>query len=48
MSPRLPVSYRVGIIVMPFFTEGDEGLDVNTEKDWWYAEHLLASGSSTP
>ncbi len=35
-----------GTVIMPFFTEGDEGLDVNTEKDWWHAEHLLASGAA--
>jgi CMP-N-acetylneuraminic acid synthetase len=28
--------------VLPFLTEGCEGLDINDEKDWWYAEHLLA------
>lgn len=33
-----------GDIVAPFFTTGDEGLDVNTEFDWWKAERLLQSG----
>lgn len=27
--------------IMPFFTQGDEGVDVNTEYDWYYAEKLL-------
>lgn len=31
-----------GEVVMPFFTQGVEGLDINTPEDWWYAEHLLA------
>lgn len=31
-----------GTVIVPFFTEGGEGLDVNTEKDWWYAEHLIS------
>lgn len=30
-----------GNVVMPFFTRGFEGLDVNEPKDWWYAEHLI-------
>lgn len=30
-----------GTIVLPFFTEDYEGLDINELKDWWYAEHLL-------
>ncbi|HDZ79312.1 MAG TPA: acylneuraminate cytidylyltransferase family protein [Gammaproteobacteria bacterium] len=33
-----------GEVVMPFFTEGHEGFDINEPKDWWYAEHLLATG----
>lgn len=35
-----------GDIVMPFFTDGHEGLDVNTPKDWWYLEYLIASGEA--
>ena len=33
--------------ILPFFTEGYEGFDVNEPKDWWYAEHLLAAGEAT-
>lgn len=35
-----------GTILLPFFTEGDEGLDINRPKDWWYAEHLIARGEA--
>jgi len=30
-----------GAIVMPFFTEGFEGFDVNTREDWMLAERFL-------
>ena len=30
-----------GSVVLPFVTEGEEGLDVNEEFDWWRAERLL-------
>jgi CMP-N-acetylneuraminic acid synthetase len=30
--------------IVPFFTEGLEGFDVNDEDDWWYAEFLLQQG----
>lgn len=30
--------------LMPFLTEGDEGVDINDAEDWWYAEHLLFRG----
>lgn len=33
-----------GRAVRPFFTQGDEGMDVNTEMDWLFAEFLLQSG----
>jgi CMP-N,N'-diacetyllegionaminic acid synthase len=33
--------------IAPFFTEGDEGIDINTPEDWWYAEHVLESGAAT-
>jgi CMP-N,N'-diacetyllegionaminic acid synthase len=36
-----------GEVLVPFFTEGDEGLDVNDERDWWWAERLLADGRAT-
>lgn len=30
-----------GTTLVPFFTEGDEGLDINRPEDWWRAEWLL-------
>jgi CMP-N,N'-diacetyllegionaminic acid synthase len=33
-----------GRVVMPFFTQGSEGLDVNTAEDWTYAERLVSEG----
>ena len=33
-----------GDIVAPFFTNKEEGLDVNDEFDWWRAEYLLQQG----
>lgn len=35
-----------GTAIVPFFTEGFEGLDVNDAKDWWYAESLVARGEA--
>ncbi len=35
-----------GTRVAPFFTEGYEGVDLNDARDWWYAEHLVASGAA--
>lgn len=35
-----------GHVLVPFFTEGDEGVDINGPQDWWYAEHLIASGEA--
>lgn len=35
-----------GEVVMPFFTRGAEGLDINAPEDWWYAEHLLERGEA--
>jgi CMP-N,N'-diacetyllegionaminic acid synthase len=35
-----------GNVVMPFFTEGYEGLDVNRPYDWELAEKLIASGEA--
>lgn len=37
-----------GTEIVPFLTEGHEGFDVNDAADWWYAEHLVASGESLP
>ncbi len=35
-----------GRTAMPFLTRGFEGYDINDEKDFWYAEHLVASGQA--
>jgi CMP-N,N'-diacetyllegionaminic acid synthase len=35
-----------GEVVMPFFTEGHEGFDVNHPYDWSYAEELLRTGQA--
>jgi len=35
-----------GKTIVPFFTTGYEGLDVNDLKDWWYAEHLVLTGEA--
>jgi len=35
-----------GHVLAPFFTEGDEGVDINGEQDWWYAEHLISTGQA--
>ncbi len=35
-----------GDVLAPFFTEGDEGVDINGEQDWWYAEHLISTGQA--
>ena len=35
-----------GQVLAPFLTEGDEGLDINQEEDWWYAEYLLSQGEA--
>jgi CMP-N,N'-diacetyllegionaminic acid synthase len=32
------------VFMQPFFTEGIEGYDINTEKDWIYALHLVTTG----
>ena len=36
-----------GHVVMPFFTQGIEGFDVNTPDDWALAERLVAAGEAT-
>lgn len=36
-----------GHVLMPFFTEGNEGLDVNDPIDWRVAEELVRSGEAT-
>jgi N-acylneuraminate cytidylyltransferase len=35
-----------GTVLAPFFTEGDEGVDINGEFDWIWAEHLLSTGQA--
>lgn len=35
-----------GTVVMPFLTEGHEGLDVNDSRDWFFAEHLVRTGEA--
>ena len=35
-----------GQVLVPFFTQGDEGVDINGPHDWWYAEHLIAAGEA--
>ena len=35
-----------GDVILPFLTEGSEGLDVNTEYDFWYCEQLAARGEA--
>ena len=35
-----------GHVLMPFFTEGYEGFDVNSDYDWYLAEHLVAQGKA--
>ena len=37
-----------GTHVMPFFTEGREGFDINTPDDWIIAEHLATTGTPMP
>jgi len=36
-----------GNVVMPFFTEGLEGFDVNTREDWLLAEKFIELGEAT-
>jgi N-acylneuraminate cytidylyltransferase len=35
-----------GSVLVPFFTEGDEGVDINGPQDWWWAEHLISTGEA--
>lgn len=35
-----------GDVLVPFFTDDEEGLDVNSEYDWSYAQHLVAAGTA--
>jgi CMP-N,N'-diacetyllegionaminic acid synthase len=36
-----------GSVLIPFLTEDDEGLDINSAQDWWYAQHLLDRGEAS-
>jgi CMP-N,N'-diacetyllegionaminic acid synthase len=36
-----------GEAIVPFFTSGAEGVDINDEHDWSYVQHLLADSSAT-
>ncbi|MFL5403220.1 MAG: acylneuraminate cytidylyltransferase family protein [Gemmatimonadales bacterium] len=46
---RLPLEQgtTAGTKITPFLTEGYEGVDLNDAPDWWYAEHLVATGAAT-
>lgn len=35
-----------GTTMVPFFTEGDEGVDINNEQDWYYANYLIEKGAA--
>jgi N-acylneuraminate cytidylyltransferase len=35
-----------GHVLMPFFTQGYEGFDINDARDWWFAEELLRRGEA--
>lgn len=35
-----------GTTLLPFFTEGDEGVDINTAEDWFFVNHLLDTGEA--
>lgn len=36
-----------GTHLLPFFTEGDEGIDINSAEDFWYAHHLIECGEAS-
>ena len=33
--------FNRGNVIAPFLTHSSEGVDVNAEADWWYAEYLV-------
>ena len=35
-----------GGVLVPFLTEGDEGVDINGPQDWFWAEHLISTGEA--
>lgn len=36
-----------GHVLMPFFTQGFEGFDINDARDWRYAEELIRTGEAS-
>ena len=42
----LETSTIAGSVIMPFFTEGNEGFDINDEIDWSLAEELVEHGAA--
>jgi CMP-N,N'-diacetyllegionaminic acid synthase len=36
-----------GHTLVPFLTEGDEGVDINGPQDWFWVEHLLQTGGAS-
>lgn len=36
-----------GQTLVPFLTEGDEGVDINGPQDWFWVEHLMQTGGAT-
>ena len=46
MSDSLEERTIAGTVVMPFFTSGHEGFDVNSDYDWRLAEELVRSGEA--
>jgi CMP-N,N'-diacetyllegionaminic acid synthase len=45
---RVPLEHGsiAGAVIAPFLTEGYEGVDLNEPRDWWYAEHLVSTGTA--
>jgi galactonate dehydratase len=43
----LEAGTKEGRVVVPFFTQGHEGLNIDDEEDWERAEQLLATGAAT-
>jgi CMP-N,N'-diacetyllegionaminic acid synthase len=35
-----------GTRILPFLTEGSEGLDINRPEDWWHCMHLIERGEA--
>jgi N-acylneuraminate cytidylyltransferase len=45
-SVALECGTIAGEVLTPFLTEGDEGLDVNSQRDWRLLEMMVADGSA--